>query len=85
MVAQLIPMTEKVDIDNLRQYQLEGVRFLIERNSALLADEMGLGKTVQAAVAIRHLILTREIDRALVIVPSSLKLNWQLEINKWFQ
>ena len=67
----------------LRQYQIEGVQFLSERHSALLADEMGLGKTVQAAVALRLLIMGGKIRRALIIVPNSLKLNWTLEIRKW--
>lgn len=76
-------MEPKDQVARLRRYQLEGVEFLKERPSALLADEMGLGKTVQAAVALRLLIMEGVINRALIVVPNSLKLNWALEINKW--
>ncbi len=41
-----------VETSTLRDYQWEGVRFLLSCKSALLADEMGLGKTVQVSVAL---------------------------------
>ena len=58
-------------------FQLEGVEFLASRNSALLADDMGLGKTLQALFSLP------EGGRAIVICPSSLKLNWAKEVLKW--
>jgi SNF2 family DNA or RNA helicase len=67
----------------LRSYQIEGVKFLMERDSALLADEMGLGKTVQVSVALELLWLTKKIDRTLVVCPASLKWNWMYEISRW--
>ena len=57
--------------------------FLLERTSALLADEMGLGKTVQAAVALSERVRTGNINRALVIVPATLRLNWARELETW--
>lgn len=42
----------------LKEYQLDGVRALLERERMLLADDMGLGKTVQAIAAIRILTVT---------------------------
>jgi superfamily II DNA or RNA helicase len=56
-------------------YQREGVKFLAEREKALLADDMGLGKTFQSIQAIE--------DRAIVVCPASLKLNWANEVTKW--
>ena len=44
----------------LRPYQWEGIRFLVENEAVLLADEMGLGKTVQVAVSLE--ILRRKLQ-----------------------
>ena len=65
----------------LRAYQREGVRFLRQSSAALLADEMGLGKTVQVAVALRSGRL--DYGRVLLVVPASLSLNWQRELETW--
>ena len=67
----------------LRQYQEEGVFFLLGNESALLADEMGLGKTVQTLVAVRALISAGARRRALIVVPKSLRLNWYEEAKIW--
>lgn len=67
----------------LRPYQREGVSFLVRAESALLADEMGLGKTVQAIFALRLLLRRPGIDRVLIVVPASLALNWQRELERW--
>ena len=65
----------------LRDYQIIGARFLEQLDCALLADEMGLGKTVQTAIALR--LRQSELNRVLIIVPSSLALNWELELSQW--
>ena len=62
---------------------MEGVSFLLRNSAALLADEMGLGKTVQAITALRVLLRKPNVDRALVVVPASLRLNWQRELERW--
>ena len=68
----------------LHDYQWEGVSFLIGSPSALLADEMGLGKTVQTIVALALLLNERNgIDRALIVAPASLTLNWLAELAAW--
>jgi SNF2 family DNA or RNA helicase len=67
----------------LRSYQFEGVDFLSSNSSALLADEMGLGKTVQTAIAIERALEIPEVNRILVVAPSSLRLNWEEEIHRW--
>ncbi len=67
----------------LRPYQWEGIRFLVENDAVLLADEMGLGKTVQVAVSLEILRRKLQLTRALVVVPASLKLNWETELRRW--
>ncbi len=68
----------------LHNYQWEGVAFLYQSTAALLADEMGLGKTVQAAVALALLLNGQKgIDRALIVAPASLTLNWMSELATW--
>lgn len=69
--------------ETLRPYQREGVSFLFRNDAGLLADEMGLGKTVQAITALRLLLRKPGIDRAIVIAPTSLALNWQREFERW--
>ena len=65
----------------LRPYQKEGVRMIEERNGrCLLADQPRLGKTIQA---IAYLTLHPEIRPALIVVPASIKIQWQREIKKW--
>ncbi len=69
---------------SLHDYQWEGVAFLFHSRGALLADEMGLGKTVQAAVALALLLQMQDgINRALIVSPASLTINWIMEIGRW--
>lgn len=68
----------------LHDYQWEGISFLYRSQSALLADEMGLGKTVQASVALALLLGGQsEINRALIVAPTSLTMNWMDELAVW--
>jgi len=65
----------------IKPYQIEGVK-LIEyfKGCALLADEMGLGKTLQALVWI---MIHKNVRPVIVVCPSFLKINWELEVLKW--
>ncbi len=67
----------------LRDYQIEGVRAVLERDRLLLADDMGLGKTIQAIAAIRIMCRQREVQRTLLIVPAGLMDQWRRELNRW--
>ena len=67
----------------LRNYQLQGVNFLYKKKNVLLADEMGLGKTVQVAVALNKLCEEMPSFKSLIVVPSSLKINWFNELQLW--
>lgn len=61
----------------LREYQKEGVRWLVTRKTGLLTDEMGLGKTVQALAAIPFW------SSSIIVCPASLRYYWLREIERW--
>ncbi|HMB71799.1 MAG TPA: DUF3553 domain-containing protein [bacterium] len=50
----------------------------------LLADEVGLGKTVEACLILNHLVHTGEAERALVVAPRSLVVQWLGELWRKF-
>ena len=63
----------------LREFQKEGLAFLLHNQRTLLADEMGLGKT---PMAIAFLAATESYP-ALLVVPPHLIRNWQKELDKF--
>jgi len=67
----------------LFDYQLEGIQALMAHDALLLADDMGLGKTIQTIAALRVLVLQRQVEAALIIVPASLISQWRREIRVW--
>ncbi|CAM9339661.1 unnamed protein product [Rangifer tarandus platyrhynchus] len=87
------PLLSKV----LRPHQREGVKFLWEcvtsrripgSHGCIMADEMGLGKTLQCITLMWTLLRQSpdckpEIDKAVVVSPSSLVRNWYNEVGKW--
>ena len=46
----------------------------------LLCDEVGLGKTIEAALALRSLMLAGRVRRVLIAAPASLTAQWQSEL-----
>jgi SNF2 family DNA or RNA helicase len=80
-----IDPTVIIDIPGLKgklfPFQNQGVAFIESRNGrALIVDEMGLGKTIQA---LAWLQLHPKHRPAIIVVPASLKINWQREAQHW--
>lgn len=75
-------------IQGLYAYQQRGFEWLYSlyrlRMGGILADEMGLGKTVQMLAAILYAVQNEE-ERipSIVITPTSLVYNWQLEAKRF--
>ncbi|KAI0629717.1 SNF2 family N-terminal domain-containing protein [Trametes polyzona] len=72
----------------LRPYQQAGLEWLASLHSrnlnGILADEMGLGKTIQTIALLAHLACDRGIwGPHLIIVPTSVLLNWEMEFKKF--
>lgn len=72
----------------LREYQHVGLHWLATMYArglnGILADEMGLGKTVQTIALLAHLALERrDWGPHLVVAPTSVVLNWEMEFKKW--
>lgn len=79
-----IPPMPQLSIDlglNLTpySYQNSGIAYSIANKRVLIGDEPGLGKTVQAIAAVKAL----NAFPCLVIGPSSLKINWKEEWEKF--
>ena len=68
-------------------HQIDTVRRVInEMNGrAILADEVGLGKTIEAGMILKEYLIRGLVKRALILVPSSLVLQWTRELNQKFQ
>ena len=72
----------------LREYQHFGLDWLAGLYAAgtngILADEMGLGKTIQTIALLAHLAVEHEQwGPHLIIVPTSVMLNWEIEFKKF--
>lgn len=65
----------------LREFQKEGLSFLLANERTLLADEMGLGKTVQALACLAS---TGDLP-ALLVVPPHLMRNWEAEATRFLR
>ena len=67
----------------LYPYQAEGALFAVRAGRALIGDDMGLGKTVQAIAATEIMARYFGVSKVLVICPTSLKYQWQSEIERF--
>ncbi|XP_064649340.1 helicase domino-like isoform X3 [Lineus longissimus] len=72
----------------LREYQHVGLDWLAtmyeRRLNGILADEMGLGKTIQTIALLAHLACEKGVwGPHLIVVPTSVMLNWEMEFKKW--
>ncbi|KAF4089766.1 hypothetical protein AMELA_G00070590 [Ameiurus melas] len=73
--------------NTLREYQLEGVNWLLfnwyNRQNCILADEMGLGKTIQSIALLSEVFATGVQGPFLIIAPLSTITNWEREFSTW--
>lgn len=63
----------------LLPFQRAGVAYALRARRCFIADEMGLGKTAQALATLE----AANAYPAVVVCPSTLVLNWQIEANRW--
>uniref|UniRef100_A0A671LEZ5 Chromodomain-helicase-DNA-binding protein 8 n=1 Tax=Sinocyclocheilus anshuiensis TaxID=1608454 RepID=A0A671LEZ5_9TELE len=73
--------------NQLREYQLEGVNWLLfnwyNRQNCILADEMGLGKTIQSLALLSEVFAAGVQGPFLIIAPLSTITNWEREFSTW--
>ena len=67
-------------------HQIEAYLFALsalKNGGAILADEVGLGKTIEAGLVIKHYFLSGK-KNIILIMPSSLRKQWQIELKEKF-
>jgi SNF2 family DNA or RNA helicase len=67
----------------LRPFQSDAVRFMLQRRNVLVAHALGLGKTVTSIAAVESLIDSGIANAVLVICPASVKWQWAKQIEKF--
>lgn len=67
-------------------HQIESARRVLHvmRGRAILADEVGMGKTVEAGLVLKEYMIRGLVKKVLILVPSSLVLQWQRELMQKF-
>jgi len=75
-------------VGELREYQFRGYNWLLKNIKlgfgSILADDMGLGKTVQVISVLLKLKEDKRLEnKALIVVPKSIIINWQREIKRF--
>ena len=83
--ARLAPALAHASLD-LNPHQVEAAAFALAAlptGGAVLADEVGLGKTIEAGLVLAQLA-SEGRDRAVVIVPASIRNQWRDELRSRF-
>jgi E1A-binding protein p400 len=86
--SQKINLKQPFLLNNtLREYQLIGLNWLVALHdnhiNGILADEMGLGKTIQTIALFAYLASSRgNWGPHLIIVPTTIIVNWEIEFKK---
>lgn len=71
---------------DINPHQVEAFTFALsslESGGAILADEVGLGKTIEAGLVIKFLLQSGK-NKILLIMPSNLRKQWQVELEEKF-
>ena len=75
----------KKELDILRPYQLDGVKWLYTLYKCdlggILADEMGLGKSIQTIYLIKEILKEKKDAKIMIVVPTALVYNWKKEFD----
>lgn len=66
-------------MDQPKQFQLEGIDFLVPRDVAILGDEAGLGKSMQLIRAAER----RGLLRILILCPAIGRISWGIQMRTW--
>ncbi|CAH8669868.1 unnamed protein product [Dicrocoelium dendriticum] len=87
-ISSTVPVPFLLTGGTLREYQLVGLNWLAtiyqKRLNGILADEMGLGKTIQTIALLAHLACEHGVwGPHLIVVPTSVILNWEIEFKRW--
>ena len=84
-----IRASERIQEKNNLNFQIiSGLDWMVSlherRLNGILADEMGLGKTIQTIAFLAHLATEKHVwGPHLIVVPTSVMLNWEMELKKW--
>ncbi len=70
----------------LLAHQLTPLKKALElpRANLFIADDVGLGKTIEAGLVLQELLLRQRVERALIVCPAAVVLQWQAEMEKRF-
>ena len=83
---KFVPMLfrDKKHDKTLYNYQIEGIKWLLNNPKCILADDMGLGKTLQVIKASEQEIFIKKTLCVFIFCPNALVNNWISELTKWF-
>ena len=86
IVDKLIGMSSYINKIDILTHQTKTALHVLNNFShrALLADEVGLGKTIEAGIIIKEYIVRKLAKRILILVPATLKFQWQEELRSKF-
>lgn len=88
----MIPVQEKFTLEEVaeaieelhlkrkpRDYQIQGIHYILNHGNCINGDDMGLGKTGQMIIVLELL----DLFPCLIITPASVKYGWKKEWGKW--